>query len=353
MVEMKSGELSADELRKLPIEKLHQLLREGRLTIEELEEKMSLEELLEKFPDVTEDSEGERRSGVLLSDEIKRYSENYHLIFPFDERNLKGASYYLTVGNEYAVGGRKKELSDKSDKLIIPPFEVAIIKTREIINMPRFLIGRWNIRVTNAYKGLLWVGGPQVDPGWVGHLFCPVYNLSNEDVELKLGSQLATIDFVLTTPYDKEKEECKKFAFNREKAKKRLEEYNWRLESALFTEAKKKVEEIKEKMETDLSRFEANLNRFETKLDTSIGIIFTAIAIIVAALSILVTSDQPKSLPTWLFLSLAFSIIAITLSIFSLIKSKKVEYKLFNVFVIVYILLSAIAIGILLVKTFW
>ena len=54
--------------------------------------------------------------------------------------------------------------------------------------MPRFLIGRWNIRVTVAYKGLLWVGGPQVDPGWVGHLFCPIYNLSDQEVNFKLST---------------------------------------------------------------------------------------------------------------------------------------------------------------------
>jgi deoxycytidine triphosphate deaminase len=106
-------------------------------------------------------------SGVLLSDEITYYAQNRHLIVPFDLGKLKPAGYELTVGNEYFLSGEFHELEEK---ITIPPFEVAVLKTGEIIRLPRFMIARWNIRVKHAYSGLLWVGGPQVDPGYVGFL---------------------------------------------------------------------------------------------------------------------------------------------------------------------------------------
>lgn len=145
--------------------------------------------------------------GVLLSDEIERYVAWFRLIDPFDCNNLDPAAYKLTVGDECAVGGEKKELCDEpnKNKITIPPFEVAVIKTHETVNLPRFLIARWNIYITLAYEGLVWVGGPQVDPGYVGHLFCPVYNLSDKEVTLRLHDTIAIIDFIKTTSFKNEK----------------------------------------------------------------------------------------------------------------------------------------------------
>lgn len=140
---------------------------------------------------------------VLLSDVIRHYCQWFDLISPFAEENLKPANYKLTIGDEYAIAGNIFPLPDLSgsNEVRIPPFAVAIIKTKEIINMPPFLIGRWNIQVRRAYQGLVWVGGPQVDAGYVGHLFCPIYNLSDKDVVLRRGDPIAVIDFEKTTHF--------------------------------------------------------------------------------------------------------------------------------------------------------
>lgn len=152
---------------------------------------------------LTDDFKG---TGVVLSDGIRFYCKQFDLIAPFDEENLKPANYQLCVGDEYAVGGKIGTLSDAPglDELEIPSFEVAVIKTFETINMPRFLIGRWNIRVPRAYDGLLWVGGPQVDAGYAGNLFCPIYNLSDKAVKLHYKDPVAIIDFVKTTEFHPE-----------------------------------------------------------------------------------------------------------------------------------------------------
>lgn len=296
------NKVNPEELKKLSLDELL-----DEYSLEEIEEHLPIGDILEKFPYPKEDPKGE--PGILLSDEIERYVKEFKLIYPFDKNNLKAASYQLTVGDKYALGGKREELNkEEKDKIVIPPFQVTIIKTREIVNLPRFLIGRWNIRVKWAYEGLLWVGGPQVDPGWFGHLFCPIYNLSDEDVIIEKGEKLATIDFAKTTSF---KEESKKFP--RPPRRKDLDDYNYRLKSALFTEAAHRIDEI-----------EKRTNRFETKLDTSIGIIFTAIAVLVAALSILVSSSQgvEETLPYWAYITVFFSILAFLISIFACSKTR-------------------------------
>ena len=292
------SKVNLEELKALSLDKLLE-----KYSLEELEELLPIEDILGKFPDVEEDPE-QKESGVLLSNEIIRYAAEFRLICPFNRNNLKAASYYLTIGNEYALGGKKGNLYDKPDKnlLKIPPFEVAIIKTGEIVNMPRFLIGRWNIRVTKAYEGLLWVGGPQVDPGWAGHLFCPVYNLSDEEVVLEKGKPIATIDFVRTTIFPKgNKYEIK--TFDRDRARKGIDDYNPKLKSALYTRAAKRIDEVEKK---------AN------RVESMIGLVFTCIAVLFAALSILVISTQEalESPDIWFYIAIALSVIAIAISLF-------------------------------------
>ena len=143
-----------------------------------------------------------QEKGVLLSDQIAFYAQEYDLIEPFCVEALRPAGYCLHVGEEFMIAGQRYNFEkQKLNDFSIEPYEVAVIKIKEKICLPRFLIGRWDIRVTHAYRGLMWVGGAQVDPGFKGHLYCPIYNLSNRPVRLRRGDELAVIDFVKTTPF--------------------------------------------------------------------------------------------------------------------------------------------------------
>ncbi len=150
---------------------------------------------------------------VLLADEIKRLCDvddkSKALIDPFCPSRLRPASYQLTLGNEANVGGQHKRL-DESTPVTLEPHQVAVVSTREELRIPRDLIARWSLRVSNIYEGLLWTGGPQVDPGWEGRLFCPIYNLAERTVVLRCGDPLFTIDFVRTTGITPELVELKK-----------------------------------------------------------------------------------------------------------------------------------------------
>ena len=264
--------------------------------------------------------------GVLLSDEIEYYVKNFDLIRPFSQSNLKASAYKLSIGDEYAIGGEMKTLTFESSNIIkIPAFQVAVIKTEETINLPRFLIGRWNIRVNLAYEGLLWVGGPQVDAGYVGHLYCPIYNLSDKEVTLRRGDTIAIIDFAKTTPF--KKGVCKEY--QRPPEYVLFSDYHpEKLKSALYTEAQLRIEKTEKKVDKFVSDLEEKVNVFGQRLDTSIGIIFAAISILVAALAIFVGSgDQVKLIaPGWLYLTVGFSIISLILSITAFAKPKKGSY---------------------------
>lgn len=180
----------------------------------------------------------------------------------------------------------------KDGEIRIPPFNVVVIKTGETINLPRFLIARWNVRVKWAYEGLLWVGGPQVDPGWVGHLFCPLYNLSDKEVVLRFGDAIALMDFVTTTPF----RPGKSIPYKRPPKRVLLEQYRAaELSSALYTLATKKFQGYEKQLEQTDLRVETRVNSIQSRVDSFVLITFSVIAVLFAAVTIFVTrSEQPS-----------------------------------------------------------
>ncbi len=132
--------------------------------------------------------------------DIKRIPNPYPLIEPFDRELLRAARYELRLGDEAHVGGTPHRLHEDNLFLVLKPHQVAVVKTHEFLRIPRFLIARWNLRVRMVYEGLLWVGGPQVDPGWAGHLYCPIYNLAEREIYLEYKQPIFTMDFVRVYP---------------------------------------------------------------------------------------------------------------------------------------------------------
>jgi len=213
--------------------------------------------------------------GVLVSSEIIECVKRYNMIDPFypekEKDRLKPAAYHLSLGKECRVGEKTIFLDEKNPYLRIEPYQVAIVETLEELNMPSNVIGRWNLRISCVYNGLLWVGGPQVDPGYRGHLYCPLYNLSTEPAVLEYGQPFATIDFVRTTPG-----RSVGYAARR----KRMADYGF-LKSA----PKVTLDEVKAATR--------RMQIFETTMITAMGII-------IAALSILATSNIVPSAATLL-----------------------------------------------------
>jgi hypothetical protein len=91
--------------------------------------------------------------GVLLSDEIIFYADTCRLLRPFDRESLKPAAYELAISDEYFQSGEFLKHADQSTGLItIPPFDGVVLKTVEVLCLPRFMIARWNIRVKHEMR---------------------------------------------------------------------------------------------------------------------------------------------------------------------------------------------------------
>jgi deoxycytidine triphosphate deaminase len=252
--------------------------------------------------------------GVVLAEGIQFYCRQFDLICPLEPDNLKPANYKLRVGDQCAVGGEIKGLSDEPDRdaVVIPPFAVAVIKTFETLNMPQFLIARWNIQVQRAYDGLLWVGGPQVDAGFVGHLACPIYNLSSREVRLRYRDPFAVIDFVKTTKYvPGVSQDYKPLPPDRIL----FEDYHpEKLQSGLITLATSRLDKFAEDLEGLKGSTSERIKHLEDRFLTFGALGLTLIAILFAALAVLVTNNSANALSVWNYVAICFSVLALLLA---------------------------------------
>ncbi len=143
--------------------------------------------------------------GVLLSDLIETYVHDYEVLIDktqFKRTNLKSASYSLSLGREYYYNGNVVELipgDPERSVLVIPPNSFVIASTAERVILPHYIAARFGLRVEYVYKGLLVGAGPQVDPGYEGYLGCPVHNLTDTAVSIRVGEPYAWIDFTKTS----------------------------------------------------------------------------------------------------------------------------------------------------------
>lgn len=254
-------------------------------TAEQFEHFRTNPELLKKDPDA--EIWDKWQGAVLLKDEIRRYCQApIKMIIPFEDTPacLKPSSYHLRLGNKYRVNGKDFELSVTDPFIKIPPHGIAIVRTLEWLNIPGFLVGRWNLKVKMVYKGLIWVGSLQVDSGYQGFLFCPLYNLSNMEQTLEYEDPIFTIDFVRTTRFD-ENEGSELWHSKRPTFELGA------LDTLRLTSAP--AEQFK-KMREELENTENKVDNFQSRIDSFQAITFTVLGIIVAAISFIGVSQITK-----------------------------------------------------------
>ena len=259
---------------------------------------------------------------VLLSDQIQYYVGelnppllanpdgsplNFEDSKAGDWECLDTASYKLRLGDQAHIGGKYVKVSD-SKPLVLHPHQVAVVKTYEKVNIPKFLVARWNLRVKWVYEGLLWVGGPQVDPGWEGQLYCPIYNLAEREVVIPFKERVFTIDFTRTTPFH---EQDATYGFKTKPHKparrKTLADHDRnRIRSAPF----EKLNELE------------SLNEFKNFAFAMLAVVFAAVGAITAALAVVAIRPVAKSgegaelLSFWPLTAVSLSVFAAVLSIY-------------------------------------
>lgn len=271
----------------------------------------------DKHPDVV---------GVLLGDMILTYIKELSppLIEKYIPEHIKPASYDLRLGDRYYEDGELKNLTPDDPYIIIKPHRVVVVTTIEILHLPRFLIGRWNLRVGLAYYGLLWAGGPQVDPGYWGLLLCPLYNLSDHDVAIKREDHIFTIDFTKTTPYDKSKVNSIMEEYRSQKVevelkfkptKRRLRDYL--PPYPLVSSVAKLKEEVKKLEKSVIGR----VNDLQTTILVSLSIVFTALTI-VATLPFVAGGHLSLSVDPVTALYLVIALGSLIVSVFAINRTK-------------------------------
>lgn len=145
--------------------------------------------------------------GVLLSDRIRFYVDRIQLIDPFSDSNLGPASYDLTLGPECWYSGHLKDTGQakrilaRGEQLILLPNSITFVSTTERLNMPFYLTARFNLKLRFLHEGLLLGAGPQIDPGFIGRLSCPLHNISSEKICLNFGEPFAVMEFHKTSPF--------------------------------------------------------------------------------------------------------------------------------------------------------
>jgi deoxycytidine triphosphate deaminase len=92
--------------------------------------------------------------------------------------------------------GRSVDLEiEEGNRYMISPGEFVAALTEEILTLPTDICGRFGLKSSVTRKGLVCFGGIQIDPGFNGCLSISLFNVGPEDIELKLGETIFTVEF--------------------------------------------------------------------------------------------------------------------------------------------------------------
>ncbi len=82
-----------------------------------------------------------------------RTRRNY-LFDPYDDTAIDEAAYNLRLGNEVFISTEDKpRLLTREDPVVLKPGEFALLKTHEIVTLPRDLLGFITLRYTFKKQG--------------------------------------------------------------------------------------------------------------------------------------------------------------------------------------------------------
>lgn len=143
---------------------------------------------------------------LLNSADIHDYIETTGLLYPYTPKYLKSSSYEVQVGDEayfWDKHGEKQKVALNDDAQIeLPPNGLVFFKTLQEFRLPPYMAVRFNLRITNVHRGLLLGTGPLVDPGFEGHLYIPLHNLTNNSYFFSGGDPFIWVEFTKTSPLE-------------------------------------------------------------------------------------------------------------------------------------------------------
>ncbi|MBO4857966.1 MAG: hypothetical protein J5527_05585 [Treponema sp.] len=112
------------------------------------------------------------------------------------------ASYNFHVGDEYFISENNKNKNFKRTEregVTIKPYTYVLVQTKEVMNLPSFIIGNFDLTVKLFHHGLIMSASTQIDPGYRGTLTCLLYNTSDEPIILREDDEFLTVQYITTT----------------------------------------------------------------------------------------------------------------------------------------------------------
>ena len=138
------------------------------------------------------------RGGLIDHDSIHGFLAAGTLLKDAKRSDVQSASYDLRLGDRALCMGQPVTLTADHPVLSIPPYSFAWVMAKEKAHFPKFIAGRFDIRIKFFLQGVILSNGPQVDPGYRGALLCMLFNGNDVAVELQRDEHFATIEFHTT-----------------------------------------------------------------------------------------------------------------------------------------------------------
>lgn len=176
---------------------------------------VSREDVIKKYTQYENSDPFPKKVGLLNSADIQDYVDALGLIYPFDKSNLKPASYGVKLKGEYMYWNTREDrqygmLEDIKDadssghKIFrLKKNSIAFVQLEPEFRFPIYIAARFNLRIKHIYQGLLLGTGPLVDPGFEGHIYIPLHNLTNNDYDIRIDEPLIWMEFTKLNDHHK------------------------------------------------------------------------------------------------------------------------------------------------------
>lgn len=123
--------------------------------------------------------------------DIRKHLGKHIGIFPLKEDNIQGSCVLLTASNlAWSVNSCASCVSN--GKIKIAAHDTVIVLTDEVVYLGKKFAGYCMVRVSMLPRGIASICTP-VKPGWIGHLFITLHNVSNRDYELEVFGGLVVM----------------------------------------------------------------------------------------------------------------------------------------------------------------
>lgn len=130
-----------------------------------------------------------------LSDkDIRRELGKNIIIEEFSDKSLSPVGYDIRIGAAFLPGIHQTARYSEGEELIIKPNSMLQIICKEFIWISPKILATIHSRGSFAVKGLI-LNSTTIDPNWNGQMALTLYNVSDNDIVLKVGDRFATVIF--------------------------------------------------------------------------------------------------------------------------------------------------------------